>query len=188
MRAVRGRAEARWLPSRHRFALFRLWAYARLRTATPEPKPGLILMVDRDQSAVESYTTSTWIALMTAGYIAAELAKRWPLPVAIAAAIPLACLALHLPLLVAPVLVPVIEVFARKRLTWYAAVNSTAFVATHLAIALVLADQRTWVRFVAWQFLAVFGLNAIAAAIVFLLRGRITSLEASYGVTPSSAS
>lgn len=188
MRMVRGRAEARWLPSRHRFGLFRLWAYARLRSATPEPKPGLLLMIDPDQSAVESHTTSTWITLTTACYIAAELAKRWPLPLAIAAAIPLACISLILPLFIGAVIVPAIEAIARRRLAWHAAINSTAFVAIHLAIALLLADQRTWVRFVAWQFLAVFGLNAIAAAIVFFLRGRITSLEASYGVTPSSAS
>jgi hypothetical protein len=188
VRIVRGRAEARWLPSRHRFGLFRLWAYARLRSAKPEPRPGLMLIVDPDQSAVECYTTSTWIALTTAGYIAAELAKRWPLPLAIAAAIPLACIALHLPLLVGAAIVPVIQALARRRVAWYAAINSTAIAAVHILIAAFLAKEQTWVRFVAWQALVVFGLNAIAAAIVLLLRGRIATLEASYGVTPSSAS
>lgn len=147
-----------------------------------------MLIVDPDQSAVETYTTSTWIALTTAGYIAAELAKRWPLPLAIAAAIPLACIVLHLPLLVGAMIVPAIQALARRRLTWHAAVNSTTIVAIHVLIAASAAREHTWVRFVAWQFLAVFGLNTIAAAIVFLLRGRIARLEASYGVTPSSAS
>lgn len=181
MRIVRDRAEARWLPSRHRFGLFRLWAYARLRSAAPEPAPGLMLMVDADQSAVESYTASAWLALTTTGFIAAELSKLWPLAAAIAAAIPLACIALHLPLVVAPI------ILLRKG-TGHAAINSTAIVVIHVAVAAYLMRDASWGRFVAWQFLAVLGLNAIAAAIVFLLRGRIASLEAGYGVTPSSAS
>jgi hypothetical protein len=43
---VHGNAAARWLPSRHNFALFRLLAWLRLRNAHPEPAP-VILGIDR---------------------------------------------------------------------------------------------------------------------------------------------
>ena len=184
MRIVRGRAEARWLPSRHRFALFRLWAFARLRNAKPDPRAGLMLMVDPDQSAVECYSVSTWIWLTASAYVAFELTKVWLLPLAIVASLPLGSLAVQAPIYTMGVFIlPAIQTLARARLA-LAGINSMVVILLHVLAASYYALERTWVRFVAWQFLAVVALNAIAATIVFLLRGAIARLEATYECAP----
>lgn len=184
MKIARGRAEARWLPSRHRFALFRLWAFARLRSARPEPRPARILMIDSDQSAVECYTVSTWVWLTTSAYVAFELAKPWPLPFAILASLPLGSLAIQVPIYTMGVFVlPAIQALSRARLA-LAGISSTVLMVLQLVAASHYALERTWIRFVAWQFLAIVALNAIAATIVFLLRGSIARLEATYECAP----
>ena len=184
MKIVRGRADARWLPSRHRFALFRLWAFARLRKAKPEPRPGAMLMVDADQSAVECYTVSTWIWLTTSAYVAFELAELLPLPLAIVASLPLGSLAIQAPIYTMGVFIlPAIQTLSRARLA-LAGINSVAMILLQLVAASYYALERTWIRFVAWQFLAVVALNAIAATIVFLLRAAIARLEATYECAP----
>jgi hypothetical protein len=160
----------------------------RLRAARPEPQPGLMLMIDADQSAVECYSVSMWVWLTTSAYFAVELSKRWPLALAIVVALPLASLAMQVPLYAMGTLVlPAVQALARPRAIGLAAVNSAFTIALQVIAASFYALEQTWVRFVAWQFLGILLLNAIAAAFVFLLRGPITRLEASYGVTPSSA-
>ena len=72
MRVVRGRADARWLPSRHNFALFRLAAFLRLRRARPEPCDGSCV-IDRHQSAMETWLVMSWVTLTFACYLAATL-------------------------------------------------------------------------------------------------------------------
>jgi hypothetical protein len=158
VRVVRGRGEARWLPSRHRFALFRLYAFLRLRRAKPEPAEAMILVVDRDQTAFEHYGISIWILVMVTCYFAAVL--PWPL------ALPLALIAIEVLICAAGILV--------RR-----GPRGNAFVISLLlAIASAyFAMQQSWVRFVAWQFFALVALNAFAAAIVFLLREPIARLE-----------
>ena len=164
MRLVRGRAEARWLPSRHRFALFRLFAFLRLRSAQPEPREGLILVVDRDQSAAEHHSVSLWIVLTVTCYFAVTLFASWPLPLALPVSFVVAAAAVEVPLLV-------FGTFAPPR------VNSFLCMSVFTAAAAYFAMERSWVRFAAWQFLALLALNALAAAIVFLLRGPIARLE-----------
>lgn len=180
MRIVRGRAEARWLPSRHRFALFRLWAFARLRNARPELRPGRLLMIDPDQSAVECYTVSTWMWLTTSAYVAYELSKFWPLPAAVVASLPLGSLAIQAPICTLGLFIlPAIQTLSRTRLG-LAGVNSAVLIALEIAVASYYAMGGSWVRLVAWQFLAILALNALAATIVFLLRGSIARIESTY--------
>ena len=158
MKVIRGRADARWLPSRHRFALFRLYAFLRLKRAKPEPRESLILVVDRDQTAFEHHGASLWIVLTVTCYFAALV--PWPL------AFPLALVAIE-------VLICLGGLLMRR------GARGTGFV---LSLLLVLASayfalHRSWVRFAAWQFFALIALNAIASAIVFLLREPIARLE-----------
>jgi hypothetical protein len=166
VKAVRGRGDARWLPSRHRFALFRLFAYLRLLAAKPEPRPGLILIIDRDQTAYEHHLVSLWIAATSTFYLAATLFRGLPVPVAIAAAIPVAALALEVPFYVSGLL-----------LRRGSRVNGIVCMLVLAIASLYVVRQPSWVRFVAWQFFAVIALNATAAAIVFLLRAPIARLE-----------
>jgi hypothetical protein len=173
MKVVRGIEEARWLPSRHRFALFRLAGYVRLRNAAV-PAAGrddLVLAVDRDQSVFENYGIATWTVLTIACYFAGGLLARWPLPLALLASIPLATIAMNIPFCTFGALRP-----NRNNIRLNSAINMLLL----LAAALYYARAETWVRFVAWQFLAVVALNAVAAAIVFLLRGPIARLEAAF--------
>lgn len=166
MRIVRGRADARWLPSRHRFAIFRLFAYLRLRRAKPERNDALMLAVDRDQSAYEHHAASLWIVLTVTCYVAGTMFGRWPVPLAVAAALPVSAVLIEIPVYVSGLLLR-----AGSR------VNGIVFMTLLGGASLYLARQATWVRYAAWQFLAVVTLNALAAAFVFVLRHAIARLE-----------
>ncbi len=166
MNVVRGRADARWLPSRHRFALFRLYAFLRLQNAPPEPRDGLVMIVDRDQTAVEHHGVSLWIALTVTCYLAATVFSRWPLPVALPVAFLLSPIAIHAPLLSIGALT-----LGNRRL------NSFMLMSAFVALAIYFARHSSWARFAAWQFLALVALNGIAAVILFALRDPIARLE-----------
>ncbi|MEA2336532.1 MAG: hypothetical protein QOE82_539, partial [Thermoanaerobaculia bacterium] len=100
MNVVVDRPEARWLPSRHRFALARLIAYVTLRGArgVAEKPEHLILPIDRDQTAVEMNSIAVWVLATTICYVAAVLPLAWP--IALIIAIPLALIAVHFPIVV----------------------------------------------------------------------------------------
>ena len=154
MIVVRGHAEARWLPSRHRFALFRLFGLVKTRTAKPEPREGLMLIVDRDQSGYEHYAVSTWIVLTVACYLAATLFGAWPLPLGLAAALPAAAIAIEIP------------IYVSGLIAGNARANGIVFMLLMTAVSAYLATMETWVRFAAWQFLALLALNALAAVVM----------------------
>lgn len=165
MKLIRGRADARWLPSRHRFALFRLYAFFRLMGAKPEPREGLVLVVDRDQTAFEHHGASIWIVLTIACYFAATLFDGWPLPAGIAAGVVAAALAIELPIWIGGL------VFGHARGV------AVLTMVPLIAASIHFARQTSWVRFAAWQFLGLLAINALASAIVFLLRAPIARLE-----------
>jgi hypothetical protein len=164
MKVIRDRADARWLPSRHHFALFRLFAFLRMRSAKPEPRPGLILVVDPDQTAAEHHGISLWIVSTVTCYVAATLFATWPAALALPVAFVVAAGAIEVPVVLGGLALP-----SRG--------NSLLLMVLLIAVAAYFATQRTWVRFAAWQFLALIALNAVAAMIVFLLREPIARLE-----------
>jgi hypothetical protein len=166
MMAVRGRADARWLPSRHHFALFRLFAFLRLRRARPEPREGLVLIVDRHQTSYEQQGVALWITLTVTCYLAATLFARWPLPLALAAAFALTPFAIH---------VPMLSIGALTR--GHRRLNATTLMFAFIAAAAYFARHQSWARFAAWQFLALVALNGVAAVIVLMLRAPIARLE-----------
>ena len=173
MRVVRDHAEARWLPSRHRYALARLIAFLRLRGARSEPHPGLILAIDRDQSTPENMTVgfSVWFALTC--YAAAALPGAWKViaPIVSQAVLQVGVVGSNL----------LLHLFGRDLYAFNHRINSVVlFVILFLATS-YFATTPLWVRFVAWAVLAVFALNAIAAAILFLLRRSVRELEARCG-------
>lgn len=166
MNMVRGRAEARWLPSRHHFAMFRLYAYLRLRGARPEPREGLVLIVDRDQTAFEHHGASLWIVLTLSCYVASTLFPNWPVAAAIVPSVLIAAAAIEVPFCLSGVV-----------LRRGARVNGAVVMLLLVAASAHFARAATWVRFAAWQFLGVLAVNAVAAIIVFLLREPIARLE-----------
>lgn len=175
MKIVRGRADARWLPARFNFALFRLFAYMRMRTAKPEAKD-VSLIIDRNQNGLESPIIGVWCTLTLTGFAVGTLFENWPLPLAILPGVVLAITALEVPVFV-------VGLAFRKRqnnipLTSFLLMSGLIGIAVFFARA---QSVQTWVRVVAWQFLAGVGLNALAAPFAFLLRGSFAKMEKAFG-------
>ena len=169
MRLVRGRADARWLPSRHNFALFRLGAFFRLRRAEPEHRDG-IMVIDRQQSATEPWLVMCWLIATLACYLAVTLFAQWHVAIAIATSLPLAFALLEVPAVISAL---TIAPFTQNGIR----ANGFAVMLSFTAASVHFATRPTWIRFVAWQFLALLALNAIASVIVFALRDAIARLE-----------
>lgn len=189
MRVVRNRADARWFPSRHNFALFRLAAYLRLRRARPEHGDGM-LVIDRHQSATETWLVMSWVTLTFACYLAATLFVDWHIALALPVSLPLAVVLLEVPailsaLTIAPLFDSISHSLASDRVSGFR-VNGVVVMLLFTAASAYFALHPTWIRFVAWQFLALLALNAIAAVIAFPLRHSIARLEAEFGGVPSA--
>jgi hypothetical protein len=172
MRVVRGRADARWMPSRYTFALCRLFAFVKMRNGKAETAD-VAFVADRHQSAAENFTVGAWIILTLSAYVAAMLTRWWSPPVALLAALPIALLLIQLS--VAAVGIILIRRENNVR------VSSVVLMAWMTAASAYFARSQSWVRFAAWQFLAVLALNAIAAIVVLLMRDAIADVESSLG-------
>ena len=172
MKVVRGRADARWLPSRFHFALFRLYAFVRMKLAKPEPAD-VALVIDRNQNPLESALLSVWTTATLACYAAETLFASWPLPLALLAGVPVAITCLEIPIVI-------VGLMLRHRAT-NIPLNSFVLMTLLIALALYFARAQSWARFAAWQFLGTVALNAVAAGIVFLLRGSIAEMESAVG-------
>jgi hypothetical protein len=181
VRLVRGRADARWFPSRHNAALFRLFAYFRLRRAQPEHRD-VILIIDRHQSAAETWIVMSWVTLTFACYLAATLFVDWPVALALLVSMPLSIAAIEIPAIASALTIAPLAGRADS-----IRVNSCVVMLLLVAASVYFSIRPTWTRLVAWQFLAMLGLNAIASVIVFALRDSIAELEANVGGgTPSA--
>jgi hypothetical protein len=170
--AVADRPEARWLPSRHRFAVTRVIAYWNLRAARQSAKQAdhLVLPIDRDQTAAEMNAIAAWIFVTTVCYVAAMLPMVWP--AAIVVALPIAAIVLQFPIVVIGPIVRMLigdgdHIKIISVITMSLLVIASSYVATTMS----------WARYVAWFFFAAMIVNAAAAAVVWLLRGRIRAAE-----------
>lgn len=178
MTYVRGRTDARWLPSRYNFALFRLAAYLRLRRAHARTAH-VKFFIDRHQSAFENSAVAIWITLTVACYIAATLFGDWP----VAASVPLsvllsAAVGIELPVVVSGAIVaPVWKAVTGSRDDNHIRFNSIVVMTTFILAALYFAASESWARYAAWQFLALVAANALASFVVFLLRRPVARLE-----------
>lgn len=181
MKVVRGQREARFLPSRHNYAIFRLFAFLRLRGAKSDPCD-CVMVVDRHQSAFETQAVAIWGTLTIAAWIASELSKVLPWFVAAAIAPLAAAFLLEIPIIfVGSFAVPLWNAITGSRIVNNLRLNSIVYMLLMSIAAVHYAVARSWVRFVAWQFLAALLLNAIAAAVVYFLRGPIGRLESKFG-------
>jgi hypothetical protein len=173
MNVIVNRPEARWLPSRHRFALAQLVAFTRLRRGEPRIANGpdhLILPIDRDQSASESYAVAIWVFVTAAAYLAAILPM--PLPLAIIVAIPLASIVLHLPIVLGG---PALRLILGDN--DHVKIISVGTMSLLTAWSFFVVRGNSWARFVAWFFFAVLAGNAIAALVLWLLRAAVREEE-----------
>jgi hypothetical protein len=169
LRIVRNRSDARWLPSRFNFALFRLFAFLRLRSARPEPHPGLMLSIDRYQSAAENYLVCMAMVVVVAFYFAAIFDS-------FAIALPAAIIWLQLHILIARA---ILRVF-RSGDSNTVGGGSLIIMFSVIAVAVYFALRESVALYAARVFLAIVVLNAIAAAVMFLLRRRVAEIEGSF--------
>jgi hypothetical protein len=174
VKAVHDEPRAKWLPARYRFALGRLAALLMLRAAPAKSRGGpehLALVVDRDQNAIEAYVLSlVWTATVSS-YIAVVLPLL--LPVALLVAVPLSAIAM-------PLLCMLSTLALRD--TDHTSLNSIWLLSLLTLFSVYFAMQPSWVRLVAWAFLALVALNLLAAAALWLVRERVRALEARCGV------
>jgi hypothetical protein len=162
MKLVRDDA-ARWLPSRHRFALTRLLAYFISLRRRPSARR-VLLVVDRDQSQLESYALSILYLALATSYVAAFLR-----PAAMVLALPIAAALIEVPMYLVGFCVP------RRD----ARVDVASFVLMALMVlaSAWMATRASWARVPAWAFLALCGCNAIASMVLFAMRRRVAELE-----------
>ena len=146
MKVVRDDPAARWLPSRHRFALARLIAYIMSRRKTHEKMnvDHLLLAIDRDQSAIENYFLSIWFCVTAICFVAAAL----PLPAVWSAivAVPIATIAMQIPMYIG---LPM-------------HVSSVLLLLVEFCASAYFASTPSPVRYVAWLFIIILFTNAIA--------------------------
>ena len=172
MNIVRDRPEARRLPSRHRFALARLIAYAKLRRAREGVKKTehLILSIDRDQTAAEMNSAAIWVFITTVCYIAAALPLIWP--AAILVAIPIAAMVLQFPtVVIGPIVRMLIGDGDHIKIISVIAMSLLVIASSYFAVT------SSWARYVAWFFFAVLIVNGAASMVVWTLRGPIRAAE-----------
>jgi hypothetical protein len=168
MKVVRDYPAAKWLPSRHRFALARLIAFIRFRVEDSRPRLSnvdhVLLVIDRDQSAIENYGVAIWILFTATCYIAAIL----PLPIGFAfvAALPLAAVAVHSPMYTGAGL----------------KVNSVLTMVLMIIASSYFGVATSPVRYVAWLFFAVIAVNAAAWLIMIIMRDNVRELEQRCGI------
>jgi hypothetical protein len=170
--AVADRPEARWLPSRRRFAVARLIAYWKLRAARKSANEAdhLVLPIDRDQTAAEMHAIAIWVFVTTTCYVAAMLPMFWP--AAILVAIPIAAIALHFPIVV---IGPIVRMLIGDG--DHIKIISVITMSLLVIASSYIAATSSWARYVAWFFFAALIVNAAAAGVVWLLRGRIRAAE-----------
>ena len=176
MRIVRDCPQARYLPSRYHFALARLLAFAASRFRSPAAArvDRVVYAIDRDQSAVENYGVAIWFVVTLACYLGFLLPFRAPFD--ILAAVVIAPLSAQIAILL------VGGAFTLMGMKNNLAILSAATMSVMIAVSSYLATATAPVRFVAWFFLFVVALNAIAWLILLPLRNSIRELEKQCGV------
>jgi hypothetical protein len=166
MNAFRDCPAAKWFPSRHHFALARLFAFVRSQFPVRQRTDvdHILLSIDRDQSALETYVIAIWIFLTFTCYVAAVLPPPWMI------AAP-AIAALLVQLITGSVgLIGSVRANHLRR-------NSMILFGLMIIASAYFALQPTLVRYVAWSFLAVVALNAIAWLAMVALRRSVRKLE-----------
>lgn len=172
MKFIRDREDARFLPARYHFAIFRLFAWLKLLATPPRPHSGLALAVDRDQSAIEHHLAGWAFFLTTAAYVTAFLAERWNGIAAVAASIVIALVLVEIPMFAFGGLLTAIRPGGRR-----AGATSMATFLPLLLASLYFAMRPGWPQVIAWSVLVVVAINVFAASLLWLLRERVRDAE-----------
>jgi len=166
VKAVRDCPAAKWFPSRHRFALARLLAFMRSHfPVTPRTDVDHILTsMHPDQSALEQYAIAIWFYVTLTCYIATVLPMRWIVTAPLIAA------------LAVQIVTGSISAMGSVRAN-HLRRNSMALFGLMIIASAWFVMEPGLVRYVAYFFLAVVVLNAIAWLAMIALRNSVRELE-----------
>ncbi len=185
MTVIRDRADARWLPSRFDFALFRLFAYVRLKTIGPEPRQGIVLSVERHQSAIENFMIPICVLVVIAAFMASIIASMLPIEVACLIALPAAGVLIPMQMvLTGLVITPLVRKLTGLGGHCRVAINAAVLSAIAITAATLLAVGASPLRHIGTAYLILLAANAIASVLVFMMQRPIADLERRYGVEP----
>lgn len=157
----------------HNFALFRAAALL-FPASDPEQESDRVvnLQADRHQSAFETYAVALWVLATANAYTAVWLFGGRHPAVALAAAFIPSLFIVQVPSYVmGTVVMPPIRAVTGTRGADNLRVNSTVLMLLMIAASLYFARSEHWVRFVAWQFLGFVALDAVVAAVLFVVKG-----------------
>lgn len=178
MTLIRNHPEARWLPSRCHFALFRLFAYVRLVTSRAVEDIPTVYAIDSEQNAFENFAVSALFVIAPAAYVAAALGHAVPLFLAIAIGVVATPLIVHLPFFaIGLVVMPLWRRITGKPPGTNVPATSFGTMLLLFAASVWFVFRPGWPRFIAYAVLALFALNATAAVVVLALRRRIAEAE-----------
>jgi len=137
--------------ARHHFAFFRL-----LALALPQPARDsrALRPLDRDQSAFETYSLALIVWLTAACYVYAAI----PNTIGAIIALPVVPVLLQLPMFATRLILPSGQAHHQA--------NSLLVLTLLLAASAYFAASHSWVRLLAWGFIALFPINAIAAIVM----------------------
>lgn len=172
MKFIRDRADARFLPSRYHFALFRLGAWLKLITTPPQPRSGLAMAIDRDQSAVEHHTVAWGFFLITTAYVAAILSRQMNIVLAVVCAIVIATVLVEIPMFALGGVLAALNP-QRNNIREVSALTFLPF----LLASIYFASTSGWPRPIAWLVLILIASNVIAAGVLWLFRHRVSDAE-----------
>lgn len=173
MKLIRNRAEARWFPGRFNLAMFRLLAFVLCRSSRRQTQPGLVLAVDRHQSALESYAVALWIMLSSSIYAFALLRR-------VVTAWAAALLAVPAALFVIQALTQLVLVAPRRWDRSHHRLNSFILMSAMVLVSGYIAMTAHWSSVVGWTGIALAVANTIAALALWFLRPQVTALERSF--------
>ncbi|HEX9163839.1 MAG TPA: hypothetical protein VF980_19175 [Thermoanaerobaculia bacterium] len=183
MKVVRDRRDARWLPGRFNFALFRLLAYARLRAASPRRACGTILIVDRYQSAFETYTVAACVLIVFAAFGTSLFEASMSMPAAcILGALFAILLAQLLAVILGAVVIPILRMVIRIPDALIVTINGAVHMALVTTAAALLAVSDSRLRYGGAAFLLLIAANALAAIVNLFLRDSFLAAERRFGV------
>ena len=180
MRLIRTRADARWLPARFNLGIFRLVAFVIARRAQRKDQPGLVLGIDRHQSAFENNSLS--ICLVASFSLYAYGAMRivgTPAWAAVLVALPAAILALHV-IVVGTGLLFVATLSTQNHIR----ILTALLMAVTILLSAWIATTAHWTRYVGRLAIAGVLLNALAAVVMRLLTPQVEALERAYESEP----
>lgn len=179
MKLVRDRLDTSWAPARFNHSLFRLMAVVVASRLRVRNERGHVRVIDRHQNPIESYTIAAWQIVTISSYAAAFLVPQIGWPAAVFLSIVIAALAVHV-IVVALGIVTGLFVSNRERDRSGIVTALTMLLLVCLAVRAVTLNN--WARYVAALFLFFLLLNALSAAVLWLMREQVAAVNRERGV------